>query len=488
MRFALTFAAVVLSAFCCNSAQVFAQSSNAIRYDVTLNTLTSASVTVQLPEAPGSFYMSTAATGKDDGFASYVRDFTIDIGAQHLTPVRSGAVWKLDTASKSPATAHYTVDLTFTQQRWEVGNEQAGFTDGKGTFVVSKALFLESDLPGFRTVAFHLQPGWKLLTPWHASAAATYSFPRDEVLGDLLAFGDLTSSSTTSGAFRATIVTFGAFKSQQLQIASVVNAVTAQFNNVFPGTAPVDYLVVLIPGAEVDGEAYAHGFASTDAAPLRMDEKIVWANGIAHEMFHYWCGRQIHADTGSDGRDTRLEWFTEGFTEYHANMALIRSHQTSVADFLQKVATNVGQYQYFLVSGLFNGVTIEKAGARKGSYRFGVYSSGWVMAFVLDQELRAATHGKKNLETLMRALLLRTSSQPLTLDILLDTVESIGGKPLRNLLAHAIDSRDSVQPERYLEALGLHTVGQSYQAEFYLHLNPTASPAQTQLRRTWAGF
>ena len=68
-----------------------------------------------------------------------------------------------------------------------------------------------------------------------------------------------------------------------------------------------------------------------------------------------------------------MQWLTEGFTEYFADMALSRTDEVTPDDFLHKVAVNVGQYEYFLSSGLFGDVTIRAAGARKGRYRFGVY-------------------------------------------------------------------------------------------------------------------
>src|SRR5262249_18056226 len=147
-------------------------------------------------------------------------------------------------------------------------------------------------------------------------------FQREDMLRDLIAFGDLTADTTDNGLFRATIVTFGILRAQQPAIKEVVDKVSAQYNAIFPDTERADFLVVLIPGSQDDGEAYSHGFASTMRAPLRPDEKIVWANTIAHEIFHHWAGQSIRMDT-------ELEWFKEGFAEYDANMALIRSGEIS---------------------------------------------------------------------------------------------------------------------------------------------------------------
>jgi predicted metalloprotease with PDZ domain len=183
-----------------------------------------------------------------------------------------------------------------------------------------------------------------------------------------------------------------------------------------------------------------------------------------------------------------LEWFTEGSTEYFANLALIRSEQVSTTDFLQKVAVNVGQYEYFLNSGLFRDVTIAGAGQSKGNNRFGVYASGWVMAFMLDQELRGASAGQQSLESVMRALLKSASAGPVTIEGLLDSVADIGGQELSGRLRAAVTTRTPVDLAPYFAGLGLKLAGQDYAGEYYVRLDAIADRKAVQRRKAWAGF
>jgi predicted metalloprotease with PDZ domain len=453
-------------------------------YHIQIRSLTLADVRIELPQAPSEFYMSTAATGREDGFASYVRDLSLHCGSQPLGAERHGAVWRIDKTGDQPCTATYSVDLGFSLEKWAVGNEQAGFSDGKGTFVASKALFLESSLSGVRRVAFQVPAGWSLITPWSKSAEGEFEFGRDEELGDLISFGQLSSGSTVSGALRVQLVTFGALSAQQQEVLAVVEKVASHYNSLFPDSKPASYLVALIPGEEADGEAYAHGFASTMKAPLKVSERIVWADVIAHEMFHYWNGRQLRAAV----KDGELEWFNEGFTEYFANLALMRTGQISQEDFLHKVAANIGQYEYFLASGLFNGVPIRKAGEKKGRNRFGVYASGWVIAFVLDQEIRRNSGEQKSLIDLMRRLLEDPEKGKLTVTIVLKAVQEIAGLETRSLIDNGISERVSLDPERYLADMGFDVAGQSYQDEYYVHVSARVSAEQKRLRLAWAGF
>ncbi len=470
----------VLTIALCGVAQ--GQTPEGPSYLLTLASLANVHVELDLPSAPGSLYMMTAASGDpQNGFAPFVKNLSLQCGGKAVALNRQGAVWKVEGASAAPCHASYDVDLSFATRHWPPGNEQAAFTDGKGMFAVSKALFLESDLAGERRLQIRMSRDWQLQTPWIADAHGVFHFARDDMLRDMIAFGELTADKSDAGVFRVTLVTFGSLRAQQPEVKAVIDKVAARYNGIFPDTEPASFLVVLIPGSQDDGEAYSHGFASTMRAPLRPDEKIVWANTIAHEMFHHWCGQTIRMDTD-------LEWFKEGFTEYNANLALVRDGEIGPADFSQKAATMIGQYEYFLASGLFKDVTLLTAGQNKGPDRFGVYAAGWVIAFATDQEIRAANGGRKDLSDLMRLLLDETKTTPLTMPVLMQAVESLAGAPARARIEHAITSRDSLRPENYLEAMGLHIDGQTYQDEFYVHPDPAASREQLALRRQWANF
>jgi predicted metalloprotease with PDZ domain len=478
MRSAVGALAVLL----CVTARAQGDAATDIRYDVALDDLAAVGVSIELPARPDRFYMMTGGSGSDDGFAGYVRNLTLTCGSRAVALTRNGAEWHAAADGESGACrATYSVDLGFTRVPWGVGNEQAGYSDGRGTFVVSKAVLIETTLPGKRRVRLHSRPAWQVVTPWSPDENGTFGFERDEFLLDLLAFGDLRVSHANGANFRAHLVTFDESAASARDAAQLLQAVTNVYAGIFPGAPATDYLVVLIPGAQADGEAYAHGFASALVLPLDPQERIVWGDTIAHEIFHYWCGGLIHARDHAE-----MEWFTEGFTEYFANLALMRSGQVAATEFLQKVAISVGQYEYFLNSGLFRDVTIATAGQNKGANRFGVYSAGWVMAFVLDQDIRAASGGQRSLESLMRVLLER--AEPLTTAMLLESVAEIGGEDARRRLQAAITTREPVAVAGYFARLGLKIAGEDYAGEYYLHVDTAAGTEALQRRKAWAGF
>ena len=139
-------------------------------YVLTLSSLASVHVDLDLPSAPATLYMMTAASGAEDGFAPFIKNLSMQCSGRSLSLTRQGAVWKMGGTSTAPCRIRYDVDLSIATRHWDVGNEQAAFTDGQGMFAVSKALFVESDLPGERRLQIRKPAAWQLQTPWAADA------------------------------------------------------------------------------------------------------------------------------------------------------------------------------------------------------------------------------------------------------------------------------------------------------------------------------
>jgi predicted metalloprotease with PDZ domain len=110
------------------------------------------------------------------------------------------------------------------------------------------------------------------------------------------------------------------------------------------------------------------------------------------------------------------------------------------------------------------------------------------MAFILDQEIRKVSGGKRTLEDLMRVLLNKTRNSSLSQATLLEGAGEVGDLRTSELLHHGISTRESLKPAAYLPSLGLKIDGQSYQAEFYVHLDHAAGQESLQRRQAWAGF
>ena len=426
-----------------------------------------------------TLFMETGASGRDDGFSGFVQNLTArSADGTPVSPHRDGAVWKLGGPVLLPLTVSYDIDLSFVHSRWPVGNEQAGYANDRATYVVSKALFLDCKQPGQRAIQFFPNNRWEIATSWKGAGDTYIATSSDDLLRNVIVFGQFTATTVQAGPFSFQIVAFGATAAQQSAISAGLAATVKQCIRMFPQTPLTHYLVVLIPGAEDDGESFLTSFASTLSVPLVPWERIVWLNTIAHELTHYWIGGLI--TVGDD-----MEWFDEGFTEYYANLSLVRSGGITPDEFVQKMERHLGAYSYFMSSPLFSGVSIQGAGKRKGSYRFGIYDAGWTIAWVLDLKIRESSHNRSSLDAVMTSIFLQATQTraPLTPQQFVTALATFLGPGGDTFVQQFIATRNPIDFGPILNELGLEAVGQSYAGELYIRVRQ-----KSELRFSWAGF
>lgn len=449
-------------------------------YQVRLESLTRVHVDASFNQVPGGkLFMETGASGREDGFALFVKTMSASsANGDVVSLTREGATWSLPASVQYPIRVSYEVDLSFVGSRWPVGNEQAGYTDGKATFVVSKALFLDCQVPGQRKIQFSSAEPWRVATSWPKTGDTYVASTSDDLLRNTLVFGDFTSETAEEGPFSFEILAFGVLAAQQSNIRDGLSATVRQCTRLFPGTPRTRYLITLIPGAEDDGESYLAGFASTLKVPLQDWQRMVWLNTIAHELTHYWIGGLMQTREGMD-------WFDEGFTEYYANLALVRAGAITPQQFVQKMERHLAAYLYFMASPLYSGISVAGAGQRKGAFRFGVYDGGWTIAWALDLKIREATQNRKSLDDLMQLVFAdrARSDTPLSLETLSSAAFSVVGKPADEFLTHFVSSRNELDIAGLLGTLELDSVGQSYANELYIKIK-----GPSPLRESWAHF
>ena len=386
--------------------------------------------------------------------------------------------WSVAGHYGGPAVISYDVDLEFAANKWEPTNDKAGYFDGRALFVVTKPLFVASTASGPIDVSFDLPAGAKLATPWRADGRVAHVPTLGDLLQNTIVVGDFVAERFHAGNFEFTLAMLGRMRDSSAIAATTMRAFAEFDARLFPDTPPSGYLLTIFDGDEENGESYARSAAFVTTHPLTEDTKIMWGTTQGHEMFHLWCGSQI------DGIDSdRSQWFIEGFTEYYADLALLREQIVPPELFVKKLENMIGKYVYFRTAPQFSKVSIEDSGTRKTTYRFGVYNGGWAVAFGMDMTIRTATHGKRSLDDFMRLVYDRfgLTGKKASYDDLVAAAVDVGGDAMRDVFAKYVRGVEVMPMSAWLTDLGYEALVQDYAAEIYIR-----DVGATPLRRAWA--
>jgi predicted metalloprotease with PDZ domain len=429
-------------------------------------------VRAELPVTSGRLFM--AGWGADmhkRGWAHYVRNLRaseMNGSEAKLSEVPDSAVWRLADTTARTIQLSYQVDLSYAQSPWPSGNEQAATLQGEELFTVSKALFIVSSTPGKRTVTFKIPIRWHVSTPWAPLSESAQSFTVDDnnsLIDNSLVVGPAAPAFTRAGRFTFLLATLGKAKSDRDRVASALGSVVREYLRVFPQTPPSRYLMTLFRASGRDAEAYAASAAFSEPDSLTSSNRILWANTLAHELFHAWNGHAIRAANYAN-----LQWFSEGFTDYYATRSLARARVLNESLFSRKLEHTIGLYLYFKAAPAFDSVTLVSAGERKGRNRLGVYNGGWVSAFCMDTQIQTATRGTRSLDDVMRLLYSRfgLTGRPLSLEDLPAAFVDGSGVRFDEFLTRYVAGHETIPVAECLQRAGYRGGGAGYDGDYYV--------------------
>ncbi len=455
-----------------------------IRFDE--NNALLANVEAEITVSDGRLYM--ASWGADylpNGWASFVKNLRItdNAGKDINYEVKPNGAWQLSSVSDGAARLSYQVDLSFTKTKWIYGNEQAGIYQDGALFVVTKALFIVSDDSSDYRVNFNLPADWKISAPWQTNGAGGQSFvaaDNNDLINNSVVLGKHTEYIFKEGNFTFSLALLGRTKDAKDLIAPTLQKTLHSYIQIFDKTPPTKFLMTVFYSGEADAEAFAKSAAFTEHDTLTKDNLIRWGNTVAHEFFHSW---NSHAIKGEDYASS--QWFTEGFTEYYANLALVRQRLIDDELFIKKMENNLGLYFYFNASPAFDGASLKEAGANKGRYRLGVYDGGWSAAFCLDVIIRDETKGKKNLDDMMRLMYERfgLTLKKFRYDDLIAAASEIAGRDMNDFFKKYIEGKQQLPVLDCLKRSGFEGYTQFYDGEIYIKKSPGATTEQSAIQR-----
>ncbi|MEO0506123.1 MAG: hypothetical protein AAF090_08210 [Bacteroidota bacterium] len=308
--------------------------------------------------------------------------------------------WRVDGKDGTALSISYQVNFNHHEYDWN----PAGGIDSRpevtdtAHFLVTKALFIYSPGTEASSVQFEIPENWKIATNWDQVTPKKYYVDSwINLVNNSLVLGDFYKQKISNGPMDLIIAVESKLENHYEWFVDILQKQLNEFSRIFQGTPDRNYLVSIRSADEDDGESFHDSFnqvVTSDGIERRL---IVWANTMAHEMFHYWNGANFLV--GDNLND--LYWFSEGFTEYYASLSLLRTGVIDKETYFRKVEHYLTRY--FISKKMWpeKPVSLVHAGDEKGKNWLFLYGGGATMALFFDIEIRRLTKGQKSLDDVM---------------------------------------------------------------------------------------
>ena len=362
--------------------------------------------------APGAYRLMDAGQNISDVVA-------FNAGGDRL-PVRqdSPISWIVDTRGASVITVRYATGLHDPQQ-WHRPNNRwflrstSGMVDGPRTF-----MYLDGWKLTPAQVTFRLPAGWRIgtgLVP--TTDSTTYWAPSYDVLIDspILVGHFLSYGFMAAGTPHRAVVDLGGSRGSagaEQVFVDMLRRISESAIGIF-GRAPYkDYTYIFVGGR---GGGLEHLNSTTIGVTTEtLAQNPRGAEAVsAHEFFHAWNVKRIRPvelgpfDYEHEVRTVNL-WWSEGVTDYYADVILARAGLDSPADFAQGLASSIGNHRgnpaRLRISPERSSWTVWDSPAVNDSYTISYYLQGELLGFLLDLAIRDSTDNAKSLDDVMRYL------------------------------------------------------------------------------------
>lgn len=442
-----------------------------------------ADVEAEISVKDGHLFMASwGADHLPNGWASFVKNLRVtdNAGKDVAFESKPNGAWQLSDVTNSSVRLSYQVDLSFTKNKWKYGNEQAGIYQSGALFVVSKAVFIISDNLGACQITFDVPKSWKISTPWKPSPSGQRTFIAQDggdLIDNSLVLGDYTEYQFKERNFSFILALPGDISQSKELIAEALGKTLKVYSRVFDKTPESHYLMTIFRADIEDSEAFAGSSAFSENIAITRQSAILWADTLAHEFFHRWNGHDIKPQTYAE-----TQWFSEGFTEYFANLALVQQKLLTEEDYVKRMEKNLGLYAYYNWS---SADSLKQAGSNKGRNRLGVYHGGWAIAFFLDVTIREETRNKRNLEDFMRLLYERfgLTGKPYSYDDLVKAAGEIVGRDMSAFFRKYVEGSELAPVEDYLRRAGFDGYLVPDDGEIYIKKSFAATAKQSAIQR-----
>ena len=274
---------------------------------------------------------------------------------------------------------------------------------------------------------------WRVATAMASAGAPRHAFGMyraatyDELIDHPVEMGSFALTSfRTRGAVHEVAIS-GRHDCDLERLARDLKRMAAYQIDLFGGVPPMQRYVFLVTAL---GEGYGglEHRASTAllcsrydlprAAVREQDDRYLTFLGLAsHEYFHTWNVKRIKPAAFSPYDLTResytgLLWAFEGITSYYDDLALVRCGLMSHEQYLRALARTLtavqrgsGRLKQSVAESSFDAwIKYYRQDENAPNAIVSYYAKGALVALALDLTVRKATHGRRSLDDIMRAL------------------------------------------------------------------------------------
>ena len=420
---------------------------------------------VSLPAwSPGSYEIQN--------YARYVHGFGAKNAAGQVLRWDRGDkdTWRVVTGRSDRVTVEFdfladTIDLSL-----------ARVTDDFAQFLGTNLfLFEEGQLSRPAEVHFRVPAGWQVTTALRGPVNGVYSAADYHELADAMTFaGHYSADSLQVDGKWIRIVVWPAADYTATVARNIRRGVEkmAPVQNRIMGGAPYDVYTVffnVIHEPVNFGGGLEHSFSQYDIMPANAFADAAGNLGdfmyplLSHEFFHLWNVKRIRPGEmwPYDYRQeqyTPLLWWSEGVTDYYADLTNLRSGLWTPEEFLQNATSNIDQVES----------APEPWSAEDGSEATWIhevyinssqlyYPKGSLLGMLLDISIRDATDNAHNLDEVMRALYTKfyRQNKGFVTGDLLNELRAVGMPDVDGFYRRYIDGRDSLPYESVLGKAGI---------------------------------
>jgi predicted metalloprotease with PDZ domain len=386
-------------------------------------------IEIEVPALPGRPFVEIVFPAWAPG--SYlVRDFVRHVYRLAITDARGRALprerldkqrWRIDTGGRA-FRVRYRV-FAFEQ------SVRTSFLDDSHAYWNGTSLFFYVDGELARPCRVVVAPPEGEGAAWHVDtalrrvpgAALTYAAADyDELVDSPVEVGTHVRRRFKVGRATFDLALYGRTNADVARLVDILHRVSATTGRIFGGF-PFERYLFIVHALPVGSGGLEHRASVTmDITGLSFDDETGYhrfADLAAHELFHAWNVKRLRDRTlgpfdYTRETYTRLLWLHEGFTDYLANIIILRARVTRekhvwkwLAEDWPRYASRPGRNETPLDELSFEAwIKLYKPAENHVNRAVSYYEKGLWVGMALDLTLRLATKGARGLPELFRTL------------------------------------------------------------------------------------